>query len=122
MKHPEPFILHIMEAIENIERYVDGMDEAAFLKDDKTHYAVIKMFEIIGEATGHFEDNFKGQFQDIDWQKIKDFRNKLVHDYWEIDFEYVWKVTKKNIPQLKEALLPIYSQINKDDIIEDWDD
>ena len=60
-----------------------------FIKDDKTSDAVIRNFEIIGEAANRLPEELKKQHSSIDWQRIRGFRNRIVHDYFGIDFTIV---------------------------------
>ncbi|MBP7436852.1 MAG: DUF86 domain-containing protein, partial [Bacteroidia bacterium] len=68
----------------------DGLTYEDFCKDNKTIDAVIRNFEIIGEATGRLPEVFKDQHTEIDWHKIRGFRNRIVHDYFGIDYSIVW--------------------------------
>ena len=64
---------------------------------------MIREFEIIGEAVGKLPDEITRQRPDIEWQDIKDFRNLLVHEYFGVDMEIVWKVIQNDLPPLLEA-------------------
>lgn len=95
----------MLECIEKINDYLEGFTFEQFLNDNKTIDAVIRNFEIIGEAANRLPDEFKSQFSDIDWQRIRGFRNRIVHDYMGIDFQIVWAVIEKYLPDLKKQLL-----------------
>lgn len=71
-----------------------------FCNDRKTYSAVIREFEIIGEATGKLPNKLKQMYPNVEWQDIKDFRNLLIHEYFGIDLEIVWKVIKDDLPLL----------------------
>jgi uncharacterized protein with HEPN domain len=70
--------------------YVDGIGFAAFAADRMRYSAVIREFEIIGEAVGKLADDTKTVYSDISWKGIKEFRNLLVHEYFGVDLEIVW--------------------------------
>jgi uncharacterized protein with HEPN domain len=92
MSRREPRLLleDIIESIQKIKKYTAGLSKDAFLIDDKTVDAVIRNFEIIGEAANRIPDEIKDKFQLINWHQIIGFRNRIVHDYMGIDYEIVW--------------------------------
>ena len=75
-----------------------------FINDSKTVDAVIRNFEVIGEAANRLPDDFKEQYQVIDWHKIRGFRNRIVHDYMGIDFSIVWEIKQGFLPNLIDQL------------------
>jgi len=104
VKSPLPFIEHIKQAIALIEEYLGNYSYSQFAKDQKTRDAVIRQLEIIGEAATNLEEEFRNTCSEIPWREIVDFRNVLIHDYWEIDLELVWKAATEEIKELKKAL------------------
>jgi uncharacterized protein with HEPN domain len=94
----------IWEAVEKIERYVSGLNHDAFVKDDKTVDSVVRNLEVIGEATNRIPENIKTQFSEIEWRKIIGLRNRIVHDYFNIDVEIVWEIVQKDLPIFKAKL------------------
>jgi uncharacterized protein with HEPN domain len=94
----------IWEAIEKIQRYVAGLDHDPFIKDDKTIDSVVRNLEIIGEAANRLPENFRAQHPEIEWRKIIGLRNRIVHDYFNIDVEIVWEIIQKDLPNLKSKL------------------
>lgn len=100
----ELYLFDIFESAEAIQEYVKGYDILSFCNDRKTHSAVIREFEIIGEAVGKLPKNFKGQYADVPWQDIKDFRNLLIHEYFGIDLELVWQVIFDELPVLLKTI------------------
>lgn len=94
----------IWEAIEKIERYISEMNHDAFLKDDKTIDSVVRNLEIIGEAANRLPENFRIQHSEIEWRKIIGLRNRIVHDYFNIDVEIVWEIIQKDLPNFKSKL------------------
>ena len=92
MSKREPILLleDIIESIQKIKIYTSGLSLDDFLKDDKTIDAVIRNFEIIGEASNRIPDEIRDKFQLVNWHRIRGFRNRIVHDYMGIDYEIVW--------------------------------
>ncbi|MBS3810135.1 MAG: DUF86 domain-containing protein [Desulfobacterales bacterium] len=74
-----------------------------FCQDRKTYTAVIREFEIIGEAVGKIPDAIRNDYKNIEWQDIKDFRNLLIHEYFGVDLEIVWKIIQEDLPDLLKA-------------------
>lgn len=97
----------IWEAIEKIERYIHGFDRKLFLGDDKTVDSVIRNLEIIGEAANRLPKVFTAQDQKIAWHRIIGFRNRIVHDYFGIDFEIIWEILHDEIPRFREEISTI---------------
>lgn len=84
-----------------------GLSFQEFCSDRKTYSAVIREFEIIGEAAGKLPDKLKQRCPDIEWQDIKDFRNLLIHEYFGIDLEIVWKIIQDDLSVLMNAVREI---------------
>ena len=87
--------------------FVNGLSFEQFCNDRKTYSAVIREFEIIGEAVGKLPEALKGRRPDVEWQDIKDFRNLLTHEYFGVDLEIVWKIIEDDLPVLMEAIREI---------------
>lgn len=100
-------LTHMVEAIDRIQKFTNEMKYEEFVENEMAQFAVIKNFEIIGEAAYHTSKNTKENYPDIEWRKIEAFRHKLVHDYYEISLEIVWKSKESKIDQLKEGILEI---------------
>ncbi len=107
------YLRDIVESSEAIFEYIKGMSFEKFKKDRKTYMAVIKEFEIIGEATAKLSKEIKNKYKEIPWRNIKDFRNILVHEYFGIDLEIVWKVILNDLKPLKEIAMNILDQIDE---------
>jgi uncharacterized protein with HEPN domain len=94
----------MLEAAEKIVRYTEGMDYEKFTADEKTIDAVVRNFEIIGEAANRIDDDFKVVHPELDWNHLRGFRNRIVHDYFGIDYEIVWSIITQDLPGYKEAI------------------
>ena len=98
------FLNHILDAIEKIEKYLQGIDEKAFKKNDLVQDGVIRQIEIIGEAVKRLSDGIKSQSPHVPWQDIAGMRDKLIHDYFGVDIDTVWLTVEKDIPDFKEEI------------------
>ncbi|MEZ0484265.1 HepT-like ribonuclease domain-containing protein [Fibrella aquatica] len=106
-RDPKLLVTDMIDSGEKIIRYCKGLTYELFLDDDKTIDAVIRNFEIIGEAANRLPDEFKDQYPDVDWHKIRGFRNRIVHDYMGIDYSIVWEIKTEFLPALLTLLQPI---------------
>jgi uncharacterized protein with HEPN domain len=99
-RETELLIADIIESSEKIFQYTAGMTFKQFLEDEKTADAVIRNFEIIGEAANRLPDEFKDLHSDIDWFKIRGFRNRIVHLYFGVDYEILWQIKETYLPEM----------------------
>ncbi len=90
----------ILESSRKILDYTEGMDFSSFASDQKTIDAVIRNFEIIGEAANRLPEGFREQYHEIDWYRIRGFRNRIVHHYFGIDLEIVWHIKESYLPEM----------------------
>ena len=95
------FIKDILDAIEKIEEFVAGMDFEEFRDDDKTVSAVVRKLEIIGEATKNIPDEVRQRYPKLPWREMAKIRDKLIHGYFVVDHQIVWKVIEEELPLLK---------------------
>ena len=101
------YLGHILEAIERINRYVGGMNEDEFLQDEKTQDAVIRNFEIIGEASRNikrYHPDFAAEHPDVPWGIAYEMRNALAHGYFMVDMGIVWKTILKDLPRMADQI------------------
>lgn len=87
----------MLDAAEKIKRYVDDMEYQDFVQDDKTIDAVVRNFEIIGEAANRIDEDFKRIHPELDWQHLRGFRNRIVHEYFGVDYEIVWSIIENDL-------------------------
>jgi len=97
-------IQDILTSIDNVERYTDSMTLAEFRKNQMAVDAVIRNFEIIGEASNHIPKSIKLSYPDIMWIEMYGMRNVLVHEYFGVDLDTVWYTIKNHFPILKAQL------------------
>ncbi|HUW90429.1 MAG TPA: DUF86 domain-containing protein [Candidatus Nanopelagicaceae bacterium] len=104
------YLNEIREAINSIERFVEGMTFEDFKSDDKTSSAVIRKLEIIGEATKKIPENIRKKHSQIPWKEISGMRDKLIHAYSKVDLKLVWMTIKQRIPELKSFIQKIMTE------------
>lgn len=103
-KNPSIYLEQINEAINIIQKYTSGMKKSAFIKPSPIQDAVILRLEIIGETARAVPEEFRNKHKSIPWRRMADFRNKLVHDYFGVDFNLVWNSLKKDLPKLQKQI------------------
>lgn len=95
------FVEDILESIELIETYVEGMQFEDFQVDRKTIDAVVRNFEIIGEASRNVPEEIRNRYPDIDWKGMIGLRNRIAHEYFGLDVSIIWFIIKQELTLLK---------------------
>jgi len=90
-------ISDMIDCCHRIIDYVKGMNYESFITDNKTIDAVIRNFEVLGEACKYVSVEIKSNNPYIEWRKIGDFRNILIHDYFGINYETLWKIIEDDL-------------------------
>src|SRR3990172_7877669 len=107
------FLLDSMEAINRIELYTKGLNYQDFLQKIETQDAVVRNLEIIGEAVKNTSKNLKAKYDNIQWKEIAGMRDKVIHFYFGVNWDIVWKAAKDSLPQLKEKIEIILQEIKE---------
>jgi len=97
----------IIDSGQKILNYTLGLTFDQFIADNKTVDAVIRNFEIIGEAANRLPEEFKDMHPDVDWHRIRGFRNRIIHDYFGIDYNIVWQIKETYLPTVITKLQSI---------------
>jgi len=100
-KDPQILLQHILESIQALQEYLIGVDEAEYLSNMEKQDAAERRLQIIGEAIVQLPWEFKEEYPDIPWEKVAGLRNRLVHEYFDIDHKLVWNILEKSYPNLK---------------------
>lgn len=108
------YLEHILEAVERIDRYLEDTDEISFLNDQKTQDAVVRNFEIIGEAAHNIESyhaKFAAAHPEVPWTAVYAMRNRVAHGYFKIDLGMIWKTIRTDLPELHAQIKRLLNQI-----------
>jgi uncharacterized protein with HEPN domain len=104
-KRPIDLLLSdILESIDRIPRYIEGLSFDAFSNDQKSIDAVVRNLEIIGEAANRLPDDFKEKHPEVEWHKVVGLRNRIIHDYFGIDLKIIWQIIHADLPKLHQKL------------------
>jgi len=104
-------LLHILDAIAEIEGYLANILHEDFLNSSLIKNATLMQIQIIGEAVSNITDVLKNQHPDIEWKQIKGTRNIIAHEYFGIDYEIVWEIANNSLPELKEKIQILLDQL-----------
>ncbi|MEW6094345.1 MAG: DUF86 domain-containing protein [Chloroflexota bacterium] len=104
MKDDRLYLIHISECVERIERYIGEGGEKAFMDSDLIQDAVIRNLQTLAESATRISDELQEKHPEVDWFKIRGFRNVLVHDYLGVDLKRVWNILENDLPRLKAAV------------------
>ena len=110
-KDPKVFLEHITYSINQIERYTKNISAKQFMDDVETQDAVMRRFEIIGEATKNLPEELKGKYPDIKWRQIAGLRDKLIHEYFGVDTNLVWKLVSRDLKLFKTEILKLIKEL-----------
>jgi len=106
------YLEDILLSIRRINEYVEGYDLKSFESDNKTLDAVIRNFEIIGEASKNLPDFIKEKYDEVPWDEMYMLRNKVSHEYFGIDYEIIWDIIQHHLPENASQI----EEILKDEI------
>jgi len=112
MFHSEiEFLKHIRDEAQFILEHNRDLSKDEFLRDEVFKRASTRSLEIIGEAVKNLSNEFRDRYPNVEWKKIAGTRDVLIHDYMTVDYDLVWEIVQKKIPELYNAILIIVNDI-----------
>jgi len=99
-RDPSLYLTHVLESIDLVRGYVEGVDFRRFSESQQLQDAVIRRIEIIGEAVKNLPAEIRDAAPNVPWRRIAGMRDKVVHDYMGVDIELVWTVVHRDLPEL----------------------
>jgi uncharacterized protein with HEPN domain len=104
MKDDTIYIDHILLSVNNILNYTKDISKEEFSENTLIQDAVIRNFEIIGEATKKVSPDFKKTYSEVPWKEMAGMRDKLIHDYIGVDAQVIWDTIKQDLPVIQKLL------------------
>jgi len=108
---PKLLLEDIQESSEKILTYTEGLSYDDFISDSRTVDAVVRNFEIIGEAAARLPEDFKDQHPQTDWHKLKGLRNRIIHHYFGIDYHIIWTIKEDFLSSLLTHIKEILNNL-----------
>ncbi len=106
-RKPDVYLQDILESIQQIEEYLDGVKENEFYQNSEKQDAVLRRLEIIGEAVKHISDDIRDEYDEVPWRKIAGMRDIIIHEYFGVTLSMIWVVTQRDLPDLKSKIKEI---------------
>ena len=103
-KDPQLLLQFILESIENLEEYTQSMDAIMYAANMEKQDAVERRLQMIGQAIIQLPQKLKEENPEIEWAEVAGLRNRLVHEYLEIDHGLIWNIIEKSLPEFKKAI------------------
>jgi uncharacterized protein with HEPN domain len=98
---------HMLDAAEKIVAFTEGLSTSAFLANEEKQLAVVRLLEIAGEAASSLSDELREEHAEIPWSQITATRNRLIHGYFDVDLNVVWRIVREDVPILVTQLRAI---------------
>jgi len=105
------FLQDIIDSIEKIRIYTQGMSYEDFLQDDKTKDAVIRNLEIIGEVAKNIPKEIREKYPEVDWKSAIGMRDRIIHGYFGVSFLIVWETIKKDLPDFESKIRKVLEEV-----------
>jgi uncharacterized protein with HEPN domain len=101
------YLQHMVDAISRIQRYLSNVSETGFMGDEKTQDAVVRNFEVIGEAARHVQtmhEDYAAAHPEVPWGLMYAMRNRVAHGYFQVDWNLIWRTAHGELPALREQI------------------
>jgi uncharacterized protein with HEPN domain len=113
IKDDRVYLDHIIESLSKIDSYSKNLKLSEFVANTMVQDALIRQFEVIGEAAKNLSKTLRSNYPDIDWAKIAGMRNKLIHEYFDIDLNILWDSIQDDVPVLNGLIIRIIEDLDK---------
>ena len=111
VKKESVYFQHIMDAIDRIASHLGKLSFSDFMDTSVVQDAVVRQIEILGEAAKHVSESTRARYPDIPWKVMAGMRDKMIHDYFDVDLSLVWETATDDIPLLKSKIEKILEDV-----------
>jgi uncharacterized protein with HEPN domain len=98
------YVADILTSFEETQEFTQGLDFDAFARDRRTVNAVVRSLEVMGEAAKRIPAEIRKKYPEIPWKRMTGMRDKLIHDYFDVDLRRVWNTAKRDLPPLRSSV------------------
>jgi len=113
-RKPKVYLNDILEALQKIKNYTEGLNFDKFSEDPKTIDATIRNFEVIGEATKKIPKEIKKKYPHLPWKEMAGMRDKLIHEYFGVNLKVLWKTIKEDLPPLEPLVEEVLRKMKEE--------
>ena len=104
MSNDRVYLMHIRDSLREVQTFIRGESYESFLKNRMVQNAVMRSFEVVGEAARLISSELRESHPEVPWRLMSDFRNKLIHDYFGLDLEVIWRTATEDTPVLLQQI------------------
>jgi len=118
MKHKRTYTDYLLDILDNAEkakRFVAGVDQGAFEANDEKVYAVVHALQTIGEAARHLPQSLRRRYAEIDWDDIVGMRDVVIHGYFGVDLEIIWRTVQKDLGPLSNTVKQMLDELAEEE-------
>ena len=112
MRSPLLYLSEMLDAARSIKDFVQGMEKETFLKDEKTRSAVAHQLLILGEASKAISADIKSRAPNLDWRGMAGMRDRLIHAYFNVDYDLVWDTAKNRVPMVEREIEKLIEELS----------
>ena len=110
-RSPREYIQHMLDEIDYIQNRIFDTDYESFLRDETLKRAFVRSIEVIGEASKKLPESIKKMQPEVEWRKVSGMRDRLIYDYFGVDYTIVWDVATNKLPDLRANLHALLTKI-----------